>query len=96
MLSITAPPHQSSMVFTGVFMIVWVGAAVVTINAQLLGSTISFFQSVCVLGYCVFPLNIATFLCLLLRMVYSHLSIRIAVVTVGYLWSTRGTNFLKC
>lgn len=39
MLSMTAPAHQSAMVFTGVFVVVWAGAAIVTINAQLLGST---------------------------------------------------------
>lgn len=39
MLSLTAPADQAAMVFTGVFMVVWVGAAVVTINAQLLGSS---------------------------------------------------------
>eukprot|EP01119_Soliformovum_irregulare_P017996 TRINITY_DN5442_c0_g1_i2.p1 TRINITY_DN5442_c0_g1~~TRINITY_DN5442_c0_g1_i2.p1 ORF type:complete len:192 (-),score=25.91 TRINITY_DN5442_c0_g1_i2:58-633(-) len=42
-----------------VFVIVWVGAVVVTLNSQLLGGKISFFQSVCVLGYCVFPLVVA-------------------------------------
>lgn len=39
MLSVTAPAAQSAMVFTGVFVVIWVGAAIVTINAQLLGST---------------------------------------------------------
>jgi len=39
MLSLTAPASQSAMVFTGVFVVVWAGAAVVTVNAQLLGST---------------------------------------------------------
>jgi hypothetical protein len=39
MLSMSAPAQQSAMVFTGVFVVIWAGAAVVTINAQLLGST---------------------------------------------------------
>jgi len=39
-----------------IFVIVWIGAAVVTINSLLLGGKISFFQSVCILGYCIFPL----------------------------------------
>ncbi|TYZ61539.1 hypothetical protein PybrP1_006863 [[Pythium] brassicae (nom. inval.)] len=91
MLSMTAPAHQSAMVFTGVFVVVWAGAAVVTINAQLLGSTISFFQSVCVLGYCVFPLNIATLLCMVLGVVVSHVALRLLIVGVGFLWSTRAS-----
>lgn len=51
----------------------------------------SFFQSVCVLGYCVFPLNIATLLCMVLKVVISHVLLRLLIVTVGFLWSTRGT-----
>ncbi|CEG37607.1 yipf6-like protein [Plasmopara halstedii] len=91
MLSITAPVSQSAMVFTGVFIVVWVGAAVVTINAQLLGSAISFFQSVCVLGYCVFPLNIATLMCMLTKVVVPHILLRMVIVSIGFLWSTRAS-----
>ncbi|ETK90588.1 hypothetical protein, variant 4 [Phytophthora nicotianae] len=116
MLSVTAPAAQSAMVFTGVFVVIWVGAAIVTINAQLLGSSMyvfriifpffvilvlrgmlillpsrSFFQSVCVLGYCVFPLNIATLVCMLAKVVVSHILLRMIIVSVGFLWSTRAS-----
>lgn len=37
MLSITAPTDQAAVVFTGVFVIIWCGAGVVTLNASLLG-----------------------------------------------------------
>lgn len=36
-LSITAPGDSGSFVFAAVFVIVWTGAAIVTLNAQLLG-----------------------------------------------------------
>jgi hypothetical protein len=36
--------------FAEVFVIVWLGSLVVTLNTKLLGGHISFFQSVCVLG----------------------------------------------
>jgi len=52
LLGIRAPEGQSSLIFASVFVITWCGAAVVTVNAQLLGGTLSFFQSVCVLGTC--------------------------------------------
>jgi len=42
--------------FVTVFVLVSVGSLVVTLNTQLLGGSISFFQSLCVLGYCVLPL----------------------------------------
>ncbi|KAI8881946.1 Yip1-domain-containing protein [Backusella circina FSU 941] len=55
-LSTSVPYDQSVSIFTGIFVIVWLGAAVVTVNAKLLGGSVSFFQSVCVIGYCLFPL----------------------------------------
>lgn len=61
------PSHQhegdGGPEFAEVFVIVWVGALVVTLNTKLLGGHISFFQSVCVLGYCLLPLGIALAIC---------------------------------
>lgn len=37
MLSLKAPGDQSALVFAAVFVVVWCGAALVTLNAQLLG-----------------------------------------------------------
>ena len=44
LLSWFAPYEQKSLVFASVFVIIWCGAAVVTVNALLLGGNISFFQ----------------------------------------------------
>lgn len=44
LLSISAPTNSASVVFAAVFVIVWLGAGAVSLNAQLLGGTISFFQ----------------------------------------------------
>ena len=49
--------------FAEVFVIVWLGAMIVTLNTKLLRGNISFFQSVCVLGYCLLPLSISLILC---------------------------------
>jgi uncharacterized membrane protein YhdT len=62
------------MVFAAVFVIVWFGAAAVTVNAQLLGGTISFFQSVCILGYCVFPLTLSALACFIMSFIYKNVS----------------------
>lgn len=44
-------------------MLVWLGSAVVTINAILLGSeTLGFFQTVCLLGYSIAPFIIPAIL----------------------------------
>eukprot|EP00054_Salpingoeca_dolichothecata_P015207 m.87041 g.87041 ORF g.87041 m.87041 type:complete len:209 (+) comp21377_c0_seq1:704-1330(+) len=87
LLRSNAADSQKTQIFTGVFFIIWCGSTVITINNKLLGGTLSFFQGVCVLGYCVLPLVVS---CILLRFVsaiISHLSLRLVVVAVGFSWS---------
>jgi len=90
-LSTRAPAKQTSHVFTTVFVVMWCGSLVVTVNAQLLGASISVFQSVCVLGYCVFPLTCSALLLSLLR--YTPLGgmlwLDLTLLAVGLLWATR-------
>lgn len=54
--------HDGGPQFAQVFVIIWVGAGVVTLNSKLLDGRLSFFQSICVLGYCVFPLAVGAVL----------------------------------
>ncbi|KAI1971007.1 hypothetical protein LOZ56_003321 [Ophidiomyces ophidiicola] len=61
-MSMAASKEQKSLVFSGMFCIVWIGEAVVTLQIKLLGGNISFFQSVCLIGYTTFPLVIAALL----------------------------------
>merc|ERR1719352_1487837 len=63
-LSAQQSHDQAGLALGLVFIIVWAGSGIVTLNALLLRGNISFFQSVCVLGYCIFPLNIASLICL--------------------------------
>jgi len=77
--------------FAEVFVIIWLGASVVTLNSKLLGGTISFFQSVCVLGYCVLPLTVALMICkiiLLAHQTTALFTVRCIVVLVMFGWST--------
>jgi len=76
----------ASMVFGIVFVVVWLGAAVVTVNSQLLGGNVSFFQSVCLLGYCIFPMNITALAVAFLWFLPGFL--KILVVVAGFGWST--------
>jgi len=48
MLSATAPPAQSAIVFTGIFVIVWCGAGVITLNSKLLGGHVYVDRRLCV------------------------------------------------
>lgn len=84
--------------FAEVFVIIWFGAVTITLNSKLLGGNISFFQSLCVLGYCVLPLNIAMLICRLLLLVGQgpiNFLIRLFVVLAMFAWSViASTAFL--
>ncbi|PNW80702.1 hypothetical protein CHLRE_07g326400v5 [Chlamydomonas reinhardtii] len=54
---------NASAVFAMVFAEVALGAIVLTINVILLGGELVFFQAVCLLGYCLFPLVVAAIIC---------------------------------
>ncbi|KAI4110465.1 MAG: hypothetical protein LQ339_001330 [Xanthoria mediterranea] len=83
LLSMTASSEQKTVVFSGVFALVWVGEAVVTAQIKLLGGNISFFQSVCIIGYTLFPLVVAA----LLSAVHLPMIARIPVYIVLIGWS---------
>jgi len=78
--------EQKKVVFSLVFIIVWLGSCVVTANAVLLGGKVSFFQSVCVLGYCIFPLDLAAIACHFVPP--SIAFVRLVILTVALHWST--------
>jgi len=75
---------DQSLVFSLVFVLVAIGSIIVTLNAKALGGKISFFQSVCVIGYCLFPLNVAS----LLIIPYRNLIYRFIVVMICFAWAT--------
>ncbi|XP_024275997.1 protein YIPF6 [Oncorhynchus tshawytscha] len=84
--------------FAEVFVIIWFGSVIITLNSKLLGGTISFFQSLCVLGYCIMPLTVAMVVCRLVLLGGSGMVsfiVRLIVVTASFSWSTfASTAFL--
>ncbi|KAI8597657.1 Yip1 domain-containing protein [Dissophora ornata] len=83
-LSMRAQPDQKITVFTWIFIIVWLGSAVVTVNAKLLGGRVSFFQSVCVIGYCLFPLVLVSVVSIFVRSIY----IRLPLSGIAFAWAS--------
>jgi len=85
-------PDASYPEFADIFIIFWIGSIVVTLNSKLLGGRISFFQCVCVLGYCVLPLAISLLLCRIVLFFVSQwkvsLVIRFLAVVMGLGWAT--------
>ena len=90
LLSYQATNEQSAFVFAMIFVIVWVGSGVVTVNASLLQGKISFFQSVCVLGYCLGPLVLSALACSLITFIHSKYLgwVKFLLVLVGFGWSS--------
>jgi len=84
---------EGSLLFSLIFVIVWAGAAVVTINGQLLGGRLAFFGSVCLLGYCIAPLLVAAGGCALVNATVGGgvaVVVRFALVVTGLAWSVWG------
>ncbi|KAK1346808.1 hypothetical protein QTO34_000668 [Cnephaeus nilssonii] len=76
--------------FAEVFVIIWFGAVTITLNSKLLGGNISFFQSLCVLGYCILPLTVALLVCRLVLLAKPgpiNFIVRLFVVIVMFAWS---------
>jgi len=91
MLSINAPPSQSLGVFTSVVVIISLGSLIVTVQAKLLGGRVSFFQGLCVLGYCIAPLDIAALIACFVRVIW----IRAPVALLAWAWCIwASVNFL--
>jgi hypothetical protein len=82
-LTISTKTDQAGSMFGGIFVIVWMGSAIVTLNGQLLGGKISFFMSVCVLGYCIFPLVVCSIIFIFLR----FWVIRFLLIALACTWS---------
>eukprot|EP00249_Psilotum_nudum_P012587 c23870_g1_i1 orf=162-992(-) len=76
--------NDKSEVFAVVFAVLAAGAVVLTLNVLLLGGHIIFFQSLSLLGYCLFPLDIGALIC----MFKTSVVIKSIVVLVTLTWSS--------
>jgi len=79
--------------FAEFFALTWLGSIVVTVNIKLLGGTISFFQSACVIGYCLFPLAVSLAFSKAFLMLFDGQSmfvfiVRSITVLISLLWSS--------
>ncbi|KAI0342785.1 Yip1-domain-containing protein [Trametopsis cervina] len=91
LLSVNAPAAQSLGVFTSVVVIISLGSLVITVQAKLLGGRVSFFQGLCVFGYCVAPLNIAALISTFVHLLY----VRIPIALAAWAWCVwAAVNFL--
>lgn len=75
---------EASEAFSTIFVVVWIGSGAVTANSVLLGGKVHFFQTVCVLGYCLTPLVAAAVVCGIL----DHNWITLPAVCTSLFWAT--------
>ncbi len=67
----------------------WGGSFIVTVNTKLLGGNISFFQCVCVLGYCIFPIVLAAAGIYFLKIITINvLFIKMIIAGFALVWAT--------
>ncbi|PIN14094.1 hypothetical protein CDL12_13279 [Handroanthus impetiginosus] len=75
---------EKSEVFAVAFALLAAGAVILTLNVLLLGGQIIFFQSLSLLGYCLFPLDIGALICML----NSNVIVKLVVVSLTLAWSS--------
>ncbi|URE38570.1 Yip1 domain [Musa troglodytarum] len=75
---------KKSEVFAVAFAVLAAGAVILTLNVLLLGGRIIFFQSLSLLGYCLFPLDIGALICSL----KNNVVIKIVVASITLAWSS--------
>ncbi|KAL8149491.1 protein YIP4b-like [Apium graveolens] len=75
---------KKSEVFAVAFALLAAGAVILTLNVLLLGGHIIFFQSLSLLGYCLFPLDIGALICML----NDNVIMKLVVVGVTMAWSS--------
>lgn len=56
----------------------------------------SFFQSVCVLGYCILPLVLACLFLTMISFMSTSLWLRVVIVGLGLAWSVKGMRDTPC
>uniref|UniRef100_A0A5B7BB10 Protein YIP n=1 Tax=Davidia involucrata TaxID=16924 RepID=A0A5B7BB10_DAVIN len=75
---------RKSEVFAVAFAVLAAGAIILTLNVLLLGGHINFFQSISLLGYCLFPLDMGALIC----MFKIHFTLNVIVASVTSAWSS--------
>lgn len=75
---------KKSEVFAVAFALLATGAVILTLNVLLLGGHIIFFQSLSLLGYCLFPLDVGALICML----KDNVIMKLVVVCVTMAWSS--------
>jgi len=84
---------EKSQMTSLIFIIFWLGGVLLYLNANFLGVKTSIFQMFCLLGYCLFPLNISA---IILTIFSFNDIIRLIIVMITLVWSIySSSDYLK-
>ena len=84
---------EKSQMTTLIFIIFWVGGVILYLNANFLGVKASIFQMLCLLGYCLFPLNISAVIVTIFNL---NDILRLIIVIFTLIWSIHSSSdYLK-
>ena len=84
---------EKSQMTSLIFIIFWLGGVVLYLNANFLGVKTSIYQMFCLLGYCLFPLNISAIIGTIIN--FNDI-IRLIIVIFALVWSIySSSDYLK-
>lgn len=83
-LSIGRTDTHTGTVFILIFIIVWIGGLIISLNSQFLGAKLTLFQCICILGYCMCGIVIAALINLLTPFLGMFIHLIIALSGFGY------------
>ena len=76
--------NNSGIIFIMIFAIVWIGGLIVSLNSQFLGVNLSIFQCICILGYCMLAIVLASIVNFLLGFLPSYIHGTISLLAAFY------------
>ena len=91
--TLTFNTHEKGQLISLLFIIFWFGGSIIYLNNYFLGVKASIFQIYCLLGYCLFPLNISA---IIVTIIHWNYFFRFIVVSFTCFWSIySSSDYLK-
>ena len=92
-LTLSFNTKEKSQMTTLIFIIFWLGGVILYLNANFLGVKASIFQIFCLLGYCLFPLNVCA---IIITIINFNDIVRLIIVMIFLFWSIySSSDYLK-
>ena len=88
-LTLSFDTKEKSQMVTLIFVIFWMGGVILYLNAYFLGVKTSIFQMFCLLGYCLFPLNLSA---IIVTLINFNDVVRLILVCITLIWSIHSSS----